>query len=146
MPIIPIFQSPFAYAIPDIIAGLTSAQSEATGWNTLVRDAEEMVVVRTSDTVITITLNPVADYDITAQETITATVPANALENSAISIVATSTFTIDVVTIEVPIIKFPRGKTLSAVDVFGSTVVDVGISGSTLVGVGSAGKTLADPT
>jgi hypothetical protein len=67
----------FASIRPDIIAGLDSAQSEATGWNAEVRDKEVVTsVVRTSDTIVTITLSASPAYNITAQETITVTVPA----------------------------------------------------------------------
>lgn len=62
-----------------IIDGLDSAQSELLGWNNEVRDKEVVgAVVRTSDTVVTITLSA-AIYDITADETITVTIPASAL-------------------------------------------------------------------
>ena len=62
-----------------IIDGLDSAQSELLGWNNEVRDKEVVgAVVRTSDTVVTITLTA-ATYDITADETITVTIPAAAL-------------------------------------------------------------------
>ncbi len=97
MPIIPIYQSPFAYEIPNIIAGLTSAQSEGSGWNALVRDAESMTVVRTSDTVVTITLVAAGSYDITAQETVEATIPATSLVTSASAVVAIPTFIINIV-------------------------------------------------
>ena len=79
-----------------IIDGLTSAQSEATGWNAKVRDIalQPSDVVRTSDTVVTISLPAVADYDISAGETITATIPAAALTGAA-ELVAAPTFTVD---------------------------------------------------
>ena len=81
----------------NIIQGLDSAQGEANGWNAKVRDLEVAgAVVRTSDTVVTITLSASAAYDITAQETITVTVPASAV-NFATAIVATPTFTVSVV-------------------------------------------------
>ena len=77
-----------------LIDGLTSAQSETFGWNAEVRDKEvTTAVVRTSDTVATITLTASASYDITATETITATIPAVAL-TLATPIVATPTFTV----------------------------------------------------
>ena len=81
-----------------IIDGLTSAQSEATGWNLAVR-ANLLTgdVVRTSDTLVTITLSAQATYDITAQETIEVTVPATALVPGGSSIVGTPTFTVDTV-------------------------------------------------
>lgn len=85
-----------------IIDGITSAQSETTGWNNEWRDKEvTSAVVRTSDTVCTITMSSQAtisgSYDITAQETIAVTVPAAALTTSASAVVASPTFTVDVV-------------------------------------------------
>lgn len=83
-----------------IIDGLDSAQVEATGWNAEVRDKEIVgSIARTSDTVVTITLSAAAAYDITAQETITVTVPASALVTSASPIIATPTFTVDQVVV-----------------------------------------------
>ena len=80
----------------NIIQGLDSAQGEALGWNAKVRDLEVAgAVVRTSDTVATITLSASATYDITAQETITVTVPASALIGG-VAITATPTFTVDI--------------------------------------------------
>lgn len=77
-----------------IIDGLTSAQVEATGWNAEVRDKEvTTAVVRTSNTVCTITLTAQAAYDITAQETITATIPGAALTGAS-PIVASPTFAV----------------------------------------------------
>lgn len=64
----------------NIIDGLDSAQVEAAGWNAEVRDKEVVTAVaRTSDTVVTITLTAAPDYAVTADETITATIPATAL-------------------------------------------------------------------
>jgi hypothetical protein len=92
-----------------IIDGLTSAQSEGTGWNAEVRDKEVISsVVRTSSTVCTITLTAQAAYDVTAQETITVTIPAAGLVTSASSTVATPTFTVDVVS---GVILFSRSRT-----------------------------------
>jgi len=63
-----------------IIDGLDSAGAEGTGWNAEVRDNEVVAaVVRTSDTVVTITLSASAAYSITASETVTVTVPASAV-------------------------------------------------------------------
>lgn len=77
-----------------IIDGITSAQSEATGWNNEVRDNEVVgAVVRTSDTIVTITLTAAPAYDITADETITVTIPAAAL-TSAQEVVATPTVSV----------------------------------------------------
>lgn len=77
-----------------IIDGLDSAQVEATGWNAEVRDKLAVgTVVRTSDTVVTITLSAQAAYNITATETITVTVPASAVIDGA-PLIATPTFTV----------------------------------------------------
>jgi hypothetical protein len=85
----------FAAQRQAIIDGLDSAQSEATGWNAEVRDKEVVgAVVRTSDTVVTITLTASAAYDITADETITVTIPAAALVTSAGALEADETFLI----------------------------------------------------
>ena len=81
----------------EILQGLDSAQGEALGWNLQVRDLEVVTaVVRTSDTVVTITLTAKALYDITAQETITVTVPGTAVVGT-VAITATPTFTVSVV-------------------------------------------------
>ena len=82
----------------NIIDGIDSAQSETTGWDAEVKAKLAVTtVVRTSDTVVTITLSAQSGYDITAQETITATVPATALTTSVAAVVASPTFTIDIV-------------------------------------------------
>lgn len=79
-----------------IINGMTSAQSETHGWNAEVRDKEVVsAVVRTSNTVVTVTLSAEAGYLVTASETITVTVPASAI-NAGVSRVAAPTFTISV--------------------------------------------------
>jgi len=81
-----------------IIDGIDSAQSEANGWDAVVKVGIETAdVARTSSTVCTITLDAEATYDITAQETITATIPAVALVTSSSEIVASPTFTVDTV-------------------------------------------------
>jgi hypothetical protein len=76
-----------------IIDGIDSAQAEGTGWDALRASIPVDAVVRTSDTVVTITLPALATYDITALETLTATVPGIALTLRA-PLVATPTFTI----------------------------------------------------
>lgn len=58
-----------------LINGLTSDGVEATGWNAEVRDKMPVTsVVRTSSTLITVTLQAAASYDIATAETITCTV------------------------------------------------------------------------
>ena len=81
-----------------IIDGLDSAQSEAAGWDAVIKEEESVsAVVRTSDTVVTIILDdydgdPNTQYAITADETITVTVPAAAMEGQLQSVVAAPTF------------------------------------------------------
>jgi hypothetical protein len=87
--------TPFADARAAIRDGLDSAQSEGGGWDAKVKPNIPLNnIVRTSDTVVTITLQAQSDYDITAQETVTATVPDSALTGSG-PVVATPTFTVD---------------------------------------------------
>ena len=77
-----------------LIAGIDSAQAEGTGWDAVVKaNLDYNDVVRTSDTVVTITLGAEATYEITATETITVTVPATAVAGTD-ALVATPTFNI----------------------------------------------------
>jgi len=79
----------------NIIAGLTSAGAELLGWNNVVKALQGVAgVVQTSTTVVTITLDAQATYNITAAETITVTVPATALTGAG-ALVASPTFTIN---------------------------------------------------
>ncbi len=83
-----------------IIDGLVSSLSEATGWNAIVKAGlNASNVERTADTILTIILPAFTGYDISADETITATVPASAL-TAAAQLVATPTF--DITFIPVP--------------------------------------------
>lgn len=77
-----------------IINGVTSAQSEAFGWNAIPKTQQSVAgVVRTSDTIVTITWDAFATYDISTVETITVTIPSSAL-TGGVAIVATPTFSI----------------------------------------------------
>lgn len=94
-----------------IINGITSAQSELLGWNNEVRAKLAVgTVVQTSPTVVTITLSAQAGYNITAQETITITVPAAAL-TGGVAIVAAPTFN---VAIDAPLGGGPDAPTLTS--------------------------------
>lgn len=67
----------------DIIDGLVSSGSAANGWNNEVVPAIAVTdVVRTSATIVTITLPAVAGYAITVPEEITCTVPTAAVLNA----------------------------------------------------------------
>ena len=80
-----------------LINGLDSDGVEAAGWDAVVKANLTFTnVARTSDTVVTITLPAQAGYDITAAETITATVPAVAVAGGA-PLVASPTFNVQVV-------------------------------------------------
>ena len=78
----------------NIINGIDSAQSELLGWDAVPKATQGVGgVVRTSATVVTLTLDAFATYSITANETLTVTVPATALMG-ATARVATPTITI----------------------------------------------------
>lgn len=78
-----------------IIDALDSAQSEAAGWDAEVRDkAATSTVVRTSATVVTVTLPATAGYSITADEVVTVTVPRT-VTNGGVKIRPVATITID---------------------------------------------------
>jgi hypothetical protein len=79
----------------EIRDGFDSAQSEGTGWDAVVKAGQGVAgVVRTSDFVMTLTLDAFATYDITAQETITCIVPSTAIVLAA-AITAAPTLTVD---------------------------------------------------
>ena len=86
----------------EIIAGCDSAQSEALGWDLVPKALQSLSgVVRTSATVVTITWDAFATYDITANETITVTVPATAVIGG-VAAVATPTFIITATVTDAP--------------------------------------------
>ncbi len=64
----------------NIIDGIDSNKAESNGWDAIVKAGLQVTdVVRTNDTVVTITLPVFANYTIVDDETITVTVPASAL-------------------------------------------------------------------
>ncbi len=95
--------NPFDQVRQIIINGMTSAQSEDKGWNREVRNKESITsVVRTSNTVVTITLTAASVYDITVGEVITVTVPDEALNASIVPLIAIPTIG---VTADAPILQ-----------------------------------------
>jgi hypothetical protein len=77
-----------------IINGIDSAQAEAAGWDAVVKAGLAVTdVVRTSATVVTITLPAFASYSVTANETITTIVPGAAVTGGS-PITASPTLTI----------------------------------------------------
>jgi len=78
-----------------LIDGITSNGSETFGWNNVVRDAAlTSAITRNSDTQFTFDLAAFGTFDITANETVTETIPTDALVIGAAPIVATPTFQI----------------------------------------------------
>jgi hypothetical protein len=91
----PLVTTPFNDARQASINGFDSAQSEGTGWDAEVKaKAAVTEVERLSDTEARWTIAAQSGYNITAQETITGTIPASILTGGQ-AIVATPTFTID---------------------------------------------------
>ena len=77
----------------DIIDGLAAKPDNGDfDWDLVVSTLAVTDVVRTSDTVVTITLPAVATYNITTTQTMTATVPGSALFLSGANIAAFPTF------------------------------------------------------
>ena len=82
-----------------LINAIDSDGAEATGWDAVVKaNLTFNEVVRTSDTLVTITLLAEATYDITSIETIRLTVPATAVTGTS-DIVALPSFEIDPLTV-----------------------------------------------
>jgi hypothetical protein len=107
-----------------ILDGLNSDGAETFGWNNEVRDKQSVTgVVRTSNKIVTITLTAAAAYDITATETITATVPEAALAEPTGPVIASPTFTIGL---------FELSCTLSGT-VIGATEDDIRAGGKTIL-------------
>lgn len=78
-----------------LIDGITSAQSEAAGWNAVVKAALTYEhVTRTSDFIATIELPACPGYAVTASETLTVTVPTSAVLYTTAAIVASPTATV----------------------------------------------------
>jgi hypothetical protein len=75
-----------------ILDGFVSASSETNGWNNRRPDFAVTDVVRTSDTIVTVTFTASSAYSTSTAETITLTVPASAIGGTALT--ATPTFVI----------------------------------------------------
>ncbi len=131
-------------AITDaIIAGIDSGQAESAGWDAEVKG--NMVfgdVARTSDTVITVTLAAEAAYKITADETITVTIPDTAILNQS-GMVASPTF---VVTAAVCIVTGTAvsGGVLESEIVTGTETIILTLTGDTWVATVGADNAITD--
>jgi len=77
-----------------IIDGITSAGIEANGWNIRVRNELQLAsVTRVTEGILRIDLPSFPAYAITANETITVTIPAIAVD-SGVAVIASPTFTV----------------------------------------------------
>jgi len=100
----------------DIIAGMDSAQSEAGGWDAVYKANATTYaadVVRTNDTVVTVTMSALAAYSITADETITVTIPTTALVTTA-ALVASPTFVITNESVTIATVTLSAASTVQA--------------------------------
>ena len=99
-----------------IIDGLDGDLATGTSWDTVRAGIAVTDVARTSPTVVTITLPALGSYDITATETITATIPAAAL-TGAVQIIASPTFTVDAVAsgLSIPVAMHHYTKNIGAI-------------------------------
>jgi hypothetical protein len=82
----------------NIIDGITSNKSETNGWDAeiaLTRIIAVANVVRTSDTIVTITFVLDTIYDVTERELISTVIPASALTTSAVTLSAKPDFSIN---------------------------------------------------
>lgn len=78
----------------NILNAIDSAQAEPFGWDAIKASIPLTAVVRSSDTIVTITLPAIASYNVLANETLTVTVPAIAVVGNA-NIAADPNFIID---------------------------------------------------
>jgi len=105
-----------------LIDGFDAATSPTNGWNNEVRDkALTSEVVRTSSTVATWTVSAQSGYDVSAQETITGTIPAAVLTGAA-ELTATPTFTVDFTAVGGSIINQLQSSNMGA-DLFNGTIL-----------------------
>jgi hypothetical protein len=123
----------------ELIDGLNAATSPTNGWNNEIANTSgggsltASAVSRDGDQQVTITLPADAQYDISATETITATIPAAVL-TSASAIVAAPTFNIyEDVTATAAISGTATAGINEADVVAGGKVVDITLTGDTFV-------------
>jgi hypothetical protein len=99
---------PFNDIREDIRDNLISDKAEPAGWEATKADISLDNIVRTNNTVVTITMDPMPSYNITETEIITATAPASALTKGEEAI-GTPTFSISpVIPPAPPQPDFPR--------------------------------------
>ena len=110
----------------NIINGLVAADSQTYGWNNEVKAKLGVsAVVRTSDTLVTITIpaGDVGGYQIVTNEVITTTVPATAIGGSALVATPTTTITGTVESAAVSGTLGGSGGTAAEIEAGGETVI-----------------------
>lgn len=127
----------------DIIDGLESLGGEPAGWNAeVLPNIPVGNVVRTSATVVTITLPAVATYDITAAENVVITIPGSALAATSVDIpTAPLGFNIDAVgaPVSAAITVFEQIGPLSEADIrVGGKFIIITMTSDTFVAAGAA--------
>ena len=118
--------SAFDYQRQNIINGLVAADSQTNGWNNEVKAKLGVTaVVRTSDTLVTITIpaGDVEDYRIVTNEVITTTVPATAIGGAALVATPTTTITGTVESAAVSGTLGGSGGTAPEIEAGGETVI-----------------------
>ncbi len=123
----------------NIINGMVAADSQTYGWNNEVKDRLGVTaVVRTSDTLVTITIpaGDVEDYRIVTNEVITTTVPATAIGGAALVAAPTTTITGSVESVAVSGTLGGSGGTAAEIEAGGETVI-ITLTNTTWVSAGA---------
>ena len=109
----------------DLLAGIVSGGSEANGWNNEVTPLLTFAeVVRTSDSLVTITMPAVAAYSITIPEIVTITIPSTALTGASGPLVALPAVVIELAAVidDTPWCGFQANKLYLQSNTFTSTL------------------------
>ena len=123
---VPAAASEFDNQRQNIIDGLVAADSQTYGWNNEVKNKLGVTaVVRTNDTLVTITIpaGDVEDYRIVTNEVITTTVPATAIGGAALVATPTTTITGTVESAAVSGTLGGSGGTAPEIEAGGETVI-----------------------
>jgi hypothetical protein len=104
----PQVDTPFNNILQNIINGMVGNSTDAHNWNTEVKSKLAVnAVARTNNTVVTVTLNAAAAYDITTNENVLVTIPGVALAGGA-NIAGTPQFVIAIAGGAGASIKYPQ--------------------------------------
>jgi hypothetical protein len=122
-------------AITDaLIANITSTSGEAAGWTAQIIGGDGSLdfndVVRTSDTIVTITLPASASYSLVAEESVTVVVPGSCVQKGITPVIASPTFYLSPVVITLSGTAIAGGVLESEIVAGGETII-MTMSGST---------------